>query len=201
MTGPALHLPERRPSVDNLMKGTVVSLSLLGRVPLQITRALAATLIAVLVVVVGGSVILRAVGVVPSGSTELATLLFTWAIYIGAFLALIEGEHLAVTVATDRLKGRAFIGALILADLLVLVFAAVVASEGYNYIQLALDSIRVTPSLGISPAWQYSAVAVGMALACLHLLVSIGRNIVRIIRNEPPPAVRREEDIVDEAGS
>lgn len=179
----------------------MLSLHLLGRVPLHITRALAATIIGVLVVVVGGSVILRMVGVVPSGSTELATLLFTWAIYIGAFLALIEGEHLAVTVATDRLKGRAFLGALVLADLLVLVFAAVVALEGYTYVQLALGSIRVTPSLGISPAWQYSAVAIGMALACLHLILSIGRNVVRIIRNEPPPVQRREEDIVDEAGS
>ena len=178
-----------------------MSLSTVGRVARHVTRARGATLIAVLVVVVGGSVILRAVGMVPSGSTELATLLFTWAIYIGAFLALIEGEHLAVTVATDRLKGRAFIAALVLADILVLVFAAVVAVEGYTYVQLALDSIRVTPSLGISPAWQYSAVAVGMALASVHLVLSIGRNILRIIRNEPPPAVRREEDIIDEAGS
>lgn len=178
-----------------------MSLTSLGRVPLNITRALAAAIIGVLVVVVGGSVLLRTVGVVPSGSTELATLLFTWAIYIGAFLALIEGEHLAVTVATDRLRGRAFLAALVLADLLVLVFALLVAVEGFTYIQLALGSIRVTPSLGISPAWQYSAVAVGMALAALHLVLSIGRNIVRIVRNEPPPLMRREEDIIDEAGS
>lgn len=168
-------------------------------IALTTIRAIAGILIAALVVVVGGSVILRTFGVVPAGSAELATLLFVWAIYIGAFLAFLEGGHLAITVATDRLKGRALLAILILADLLVLVFALAVTFEGYKYVQLALESIRLTPSLRISPAWQYSAVVVGMALSSLYLIGNIVRNAIRIVRNEPPPRQELDDELLEGA--
>lgn len=158
-------------------------------------RVLAAALIGVLIVIVGGSVILRLFGVVPAGSTELATLIFVWAIYIGAFLAFVEGGHLAITFASDRLRGRAYTASLILASILTFVFTLMVTVEGYKYVQLALDSIRVTPSLHISPGWQYAAVVVGMALSSLYLLVNIATNVIRLIRGEDPPRQATDEDI------
>lgn len=178
------------------MKGNSVHLlTRTAHLSLTAIRVLAATLIGVLIIIVGGSVILRVFGVVPAGSTELATLIFVWAIYIGAFLAFVEGGHLAITFASDRLRGRVHTASLILASLLTLVFTLMVTLEGYKYVQLALDSIRVTPSLHISPAWQYAAVVVGMALSSIYLVLNIAGNVVRFIRGEDAPRQATDDDI------
>src|SRR5690606_38176699 len=142
-------------------------------------EGLAATLVASLVIVVGGSVIMRIFGFMPSGSTELATLLFIWTIYIGVFLAFLEGGHLAITAFVNRLRGRTLTSVLIISDLLLLIFTVTVTFESFKYVQLALDSVRVTPSLQISPAWGYSAVLIGMLLASFYVLSSIWTNVVR----------------------
>jgi len=161
-------------------------------------RVLAAALIGALIVIVGGSVILRSFGIVPEGSTELATLIFVWAIYLGMFLAFVEGEHLAITFASDRLKGRAFTAVVILADLITLIFTLALTLEGWKYVQLALDSVRVTPSLHISPAWQYAAVVVGMVLSSLYLIAHVAVNAVRLARGEEAPRGAVDDDIISE---
>lgn len=165
------------------------------QIPLTAIRALAVALIAGLVLVVGGSVILRAFGVVLSGSTELATLLFIWTIYIGAFLAFLEGGHLAITAVTNRLKGRVLVAVLIVSDILLLVFTFTVLVESYKYVLLALDSPRLTPSLGISPAWGYSALLVGMLLSSIYVVVNVGTNVVRLIKGQEPPRTVDEEEL------
>ena len=178
------------------MKGNPVHLlTRTAHLSLTTIRVLAAGLIGILIIIVGGSVILRLFGLVPAGSTELATLIFVWAIYIGAFLAFVEGGHLAITFASDRLRGRAHTAVLILASALTLVFTLMVTTEGYKYVQLALDSIRVTPSLHISPAWQYAAVVVGMALSSVYLLLDIAGNVVRLVRGEDPPRPATDEEL------
>ena len=164
--------------------------------PIKLLQILAVLLIAGIVLIVGGSVILRLFGVVPAGSTELATLLFVWAIYIGAFLAFLEGGHLAITAVVNRLRGRVLTGTLIVSDALLLLFTVAVTFESFKYVQLALDSIRVTPSLKISPAWLYSAVLVGMLLASVYVVTNIVTNIVRFWRGEEPPKQLTEADLV-----
>lgn len=178
------------------MKGNSVHLlTRTAHLSLTLIRVLAAMLIGVLIIIVGGSVILRFFGVVPDGSTELATLVFVWAIYIGAFLAFVEGGHLAITFVSDRLRGRAYTASLILASTLTLVFTLMVTVEGYKYVQLALDSIRVTPSLHISPAWQYAAVVAGLALSSIYLILNIASNVLRFIRGEDAPRQAADDDI------
>lgn len=166
----------------------------LTKYPIKILEALAVTLIAGIVLVVGGSVLLRAFGIVPAGATELATLLFVWAIYIGAFLAFLEGGHLAITAVVNRLHGRLLTATLIVSDLLLLLFTVIVTLESFKYVQLALDSIRTTPSLKISPAWLYSAVLVGMLLASIYIVGSIGRNVVRFLKGEEAPRPHTDTD-------
>ena len=173
----------------------------LTKYPIKILEALAVALVAGIVIVVGGSVLLRLVGIVPAGSTELATLLFVWAIYIGAFLAFIEGGHLAITAVVNRLHGRVLTGTLIISDLLLLLFTVVVTIESFKYVQLALDSIRVTPSLKISPAWLYSAVLVGMLLASIYVIGNIWANVVRFWKGEESPRPHTEmDDLPTETG-
>jgi len=162
--------------------------------PIKIIEALAVALVAGIALVVGGSVILRIFGIVPAGSTELATLMFVWAIYLGAFLAFLEGGHLAITALVDKLHGRVLTATLILSDLLLLLFTVVVTLESLKYVQLALDSIRVTPSLKISPAWLYAAVLVGMFLVSIYVIGNIVANVIRFWKGEEPPRPPTELD-------
>lgn len=155
------------------------------RYPAKALEAIAVLLVAGVVVVITGSVALRTFGVVPRGSTELATLLFAWMIFVGLVLAFLEGGHLAITAVVSRLRGRVETAVLILGDLLLLLFTVTVAVEGWRYVELALSSARVTPSLKISPAWQYSAVLVGLVLASAFVLLRVVVNLRQLARNEP----------------
>jgi TRAP-type C4-dicarboxylate transport system permease small subunit len=177
-----------------------VTIHTLTEYPVKILQAMAVALVGGIVLVVGGSVLLRTVGIVPAGATELATLLFLWAIYIGAFLAFLEGGHLAITALVNRLHGRVLTATIILSDVLLLVFTIAVTLESFTYVQLALDSIRVTPSLKISPAWMYSAVLVGMLLSSLYVIGSIATNVVRLWKGQEPPRLHTETDVVDAGG-
>lgn len=169
----------------------------LVKYPIKILQALAVALIGGIVLVVGGSVVLRTAGIVPAGATELSTLLFVWAIYIGAFLAFLEGGHLAITALVNRLHGRLLTATIIVSDVLLLVFTIAVTVESLTYVQLALDSIRVTPSLKISPAWMYSAVLVGMFLSSLYVIGSIGTNLVRLWKGQEPPRLHSEAELAE----
>jgi len=178
-----------------------VTIEKFTKYPIKILEALAVSLVAGIAIVVGGSVVLRIFGIVPSGSTELATLMFVWAIYIGAFLAFLEGGHLAITAFVDRLHGRVLTGTMIISDLLLLIFTAVVTIESVKYVQLALDSVRLTPSLKISPAWLYAAVLVGMFLVSIYVISNIVKNIIRFWKGEEPPRPSTElDDLYTESG-
>lgn len=168
----------------------------LVKYPIKLLQILAVVLTAGIVLVVGGSVVLRLFNIVPAGSTELATLLFVWAIYIGAFLAFLEGGHLAITAIVNRLRGRLLTATLIVSDALLLLFTVLVTFESFKYVQLALDSIRATPSLKISPAWLYSAVLVGMLLASIYVIGNIVTNVIRFWRGEEPPKQLADADLI-----
>lgn len=179
------------------LEGSPVTVHTLTKYPIKILEALAVGLVGSIVLVITGSVVLRYFGIVPRGATELATLLFVWAIYIGAFLAFLEGGHLAITALVNRLHGRLLTCVVIVSDLLLLVFTVLVTRESLTYVQLALDSVRVTPSLQISPAWMYSAVLVGMLLASVYVVASIVANVIRLWKGEEPPPLHTEADLVN----
>lgn len=168
--------------------------------PITILRTLAVLLTGAMAAVVGGSVVLRYIGFVPTGSSELATLLFLWAIYLGSFLAFLEGGHLAITALANRLRGRVLTAFVIVSDALLLTFLLIVSLESVTYVQLALNSIRVTPSLGISPAWMYSAVLVGMSLSTVYVGGSIVANLIRFKNGEEPPVMHDEVEIARPGG-
>lgn len=164
------------------------------RFPVRALEALAVALVASIMVVISGTVVLRMFGVVTAGSTELATLLFVWTIYIGAVLAFLEGGHLAITALVNRFRGRAETAFLLVSDILLLVFLVMVTLEGLTYVQMALDSVRVTPSLKISPAWQYSALLVGMALSSVFILTRVLVNIRQLISGLPAVTLHTRRD-------
>ncbi|MFK5690976.1 TRAP transporter small permease [Ornithinimicrobium sp. LYQ92] len=167
------------------------------RYPAKVLEAIAVFLVAGVVVVITGSVVLRFFGVVPRGSTELATLFFAWMIFVGLVLGFLEGGHLAITALVSRLRGRLETAVTVLADVLLLVFLVLVSFEALRYVQLALDGGRLTPSLQISPAWQYASVLVGMVLASAFVVLRVCANLVQLWRGEPTLTLhtRYDDDI------
>lgn len=168
--------------------------------PIKALEGLGVALVGGIVLVVTGSVLLRLFGKVPAGATELATLLFVWAVYIGAILAFLEGGHLAITALVNRLKGRVETAVSVISDSLLLLFLVIVTLESFKYIELALNSPRLTASLKISPAWQRGALVVGMGLAAIYILVRILINLRQLVRGGPTMMLHtRTDDDLQEA--
>ena len=84
-----------------LTDGKCMKLETLTKWPLRILETLAVLLIAAIAIVVTGAVVLRLFKIVPAGSTELATLFFVWAIYIGMFIFFGKGLH-AFRIGVER---------------------------------------------------------------------------------------------------
>ncbi|SEB66347.1 TRAP-type C4-dicarboxylate transport system, small permease component [Paramicrobacterium humi] len=162
-------------------------------IPIAFLKGVTVALVAALIVVVVGTVLFRVFNIVPEGSSELAILLFIWLIYLGAFVAFLEGGHLAITAVANRFHGRWLAGFLIISDAVLLFFLIILTTESYKYVMLALSNVRLTASLHISPAWGYSALLVGMGLSALYVAGSIAMNIRRLWTGEEPPHHSDEE--------
>ncbi len=108
---------------------------------------------------------------------ELATILFSWVVFVGASLALKKNEHFSMDVVVDLLPGvpKKLLRAVGL--LLVLVFCLLIISYG---IRLAVLNWYVkTAVLEISRAWLYLAVPFGgtlMLLRASEMLVRLWRS-------------------------
>lgn len=140
----------------------------------RITDVVVALVTGLMVLLVTGSVIGRQVfGYILPGGDEAAQLLFVWVCFLGAFLALRRGGHLAITALADKLPPRPHRYLLLAVDLLVGLFAGVVAVSGVELITVAGGSGRLTAGLGISPAWGYLAPTLGASLMALQSIANV----------------------------
>lgn len=101
---------------------------------------------------------------------EVTRLVFVWMVFLGAFLALCQDGHLAITFVTDRLPARGALVVRIAVGLLTAIFLGVVAHYGALLVRQTLNFGRTTPILGISAAWGYLSVPVSCVLMLLKTL-------------------------------
>lgn len=101
---------------------------------------------------------------------EMSRLAFVWVVFLGAFLALCQDGHLAITFVTDRLPARGAQLVRVAVGLLTALFLGVVAYYGTLLVQQTLNFGRTTPILGISAAWGYLSVPVTCVLMLLKTL-------------------------------
>lgn len=128
-------------------------------------------LTAVLVLVVSANVFARYL--LLSGllwAEEISRITFVWVVFLGAYVALTRGGHLAIQLVTDRLPRRLQRPVRIASAALMLLFLGVVAWNGAVLVARTVAFARVTPILGISAAWGYAAVPVAAGLMFLHVL-------------------------------
>lgn len=119
-------------------------------------------------------------------SEELGRFIFQWLTWIGISLGARLGQHIKISILTDRLSYRLAHAFNILADLIVIVICVITLYYGIEISKLFLGSKFVT--LKISLAWGYSAVVVGCSLMTIRSLISIKNSIGSMFSNEPPIA-------------
>ncbi|QDU71448.1 Sialic acid TRAP transporter permease protein SiaT [Mucisphaera calidilacus] len=119
----------------------------------------------------------------PAWTEELATILFTWLVFVGASLALKRNEHFVVAVFVDWLPDRLGSAARGIAHTLVAICCLVLIWYGVG---LTISGHDVdTAVLELPRSWVYLAIPVGALLMLLRTISLIWRR---------PQAVTRETE-------
>lgn len=135
-----------------------------------IERVLAAGLaflFACLICVVGFQVLSRNVlQVAMIWTPDVAQLLFSWCIFLGAALAFRKGAHYEVNVWPRGSIASLATGAFSIVAAVVVIFILV----RYGAAMVSFISSRTVQSLGLSRAWYFAPIPLGAALMALFLL-------------------------------
>jgi TRAP-type C4-dicarboxylate transport system permease small subunit len=112
------------------------------------------------------------------GADELATLGFTWAVFVGAAAGVRQRLHIGIEYLTTLLpsRGRAALGLVV-----VLLMAGFVVLVGVYGIKLvSIGHFKRTPVLQWSYAWVYLAIPVGSALMLARLVPIAAEHVARL---------------------
>ena len=114
---------------------------------------------------------------------ELASLIFTWAVFLGASAAWKRKMHISIDVVVSRLGPKVQAPVRILTDVIVIVFLAYAT---YLAISITISShVRLSPVLRVPFTYVYAGAA--LAFASMFL-----RELVRTARAMSPPSSARE---------
>jgi TRAP-type transport system small permease protein len=99
---------------------------------------------------------------------EVVIAAFVWMIFLGVSACVRSHQHLRIDIVWRIVGGRVrqVLGFVSVAVMLAIVVAIIV--NGYHYAVFVAGNI--TPILGISAAWLYVGLPLGMAFALVHLL-------------------------------
>lgn len=126
--------------------------------------------LALLVIVLGTQVFFRYV--LHTGLTwseEISRFAFVWFVYISASLAAQRGTHIRVTIFTRWVPGGEKI-AILLADVIWVIFNAFVVLAGVLLIQRVLEYPVYSTSLFLPMAWLYVIIPLSHALMILRVI-------------------------------
>ncbi|MFQ9918112.1 MAG: TRAP transporter small permease [Flavonifractor plautii] len=102
---------------------------------------------------------------------------------MGISLGQREGEHIKITMLTDRLPFRLAQIVNIISDIVVIIICAVIFYYGVRLV-VAQGNVPYA-GIKISTSWGYLAMVLG-GLMILHTLVSIKRSALTLINGELP---------------
>lgn len=140
----------------------------------QLFGALLAALFAGLILVVFLQVVARNILRVPMIWTlDLAQLLFSWCIFLGAALAFRHGQHYVVDIWPRG--GRLGFLPVVIPFLASAVVVYVLVRNGTSMAQIGLN--RTSPALGISEFWFFLPIPLGGVCMALFLVESAFRDL------------------------
>ncbi len=105
-----------------------------------------------------------------SWTEELARILFIWVSWIGISLGQKKGEHIKITMVTDRLKGNTRRIVLLISDICTLAILAVLCVNGIQVVTHVLSMGGITPALGIPKFIMYGAVPISCFLMAVRVI-------------------------------
>lgn len=152
----------------------------------HIEEIIVVAMFAAMVLIIFIQVIMRKTNNSLTWSEELGKFLFVWISWLGISIGQREGEHIKITMLTDRLPFRVAQIFNIISDLVVIGICAVTFYYGVTLV----ITQRTTPYAGIkiSTSWGYLAVVIGCGLMILRSLVSIKKSAVLLVKGQPEPA-------------
>jgi TRAP-type C4-dicarboxylate transport system permease small subunit len=116
------------------------------------------------------------------GADELATLCFTWAVFVGAAAGVRQRLHIGIEFIAARFPARGRAALSLLVVLLMAVFAVLIGIYGGKL--MLTGYLKRTPVLQWPYTWIYLAIPVGAALMLLRL-APIAREHLGGLRGEP----------------
>lgn len=140
-------------------------------------------LFSAMVLIIFGQVIMRKADHSLYWSEELGKFLFVWISWLGISIAQRKGEHIKITMLTDRMPYRTAQVFNIVSDIIVILICAITFYYGVSLVV----SQQSTPYAGIkiSTSWGYLAVVLGCGLMTLRCVGSIIESAVRLKNGRP----------------
>lgn len=157
----------------------------------HIEEVIIVSMFALMVIIIFVQVIMRKAGNSLSWSEELGKFLFVWISWMGISLGQREGEHIKITMLTDRLPLRLAQIVNIISDIVVIIICAVIFYYGVELV-VAQGNVPYA-GIKISTSWGYLAVVLGCGLMILRTLVSIKRSALTLINGELPADTKARE--------
>ncbi|MCI6820812.1 MAG: TRAP transporter small permease [Clostridiales bacterium] len=115
-----------------------------------------------------------------SWSEELARILFIWVSWIGISLGQKKGEHIKITMVTDKLKGNAKKAILVLSDICTLAILGILCVKGTEVVMHIMGLGAAMPATGC-PKWiVYSAVP----LSCMLMAIRVIKDLVITLKDK-----------------
>lgn len=109
---------------------------------------------------------------------EIARFLLAWIVFLGISVALYQRGHMAMIAVQQKLSHRTKRLLEVVLDLLMIIFLAVVFSEGLD---LAISVIpQTSPALEITYFWPYLSIPTGAALAIVQLLFKLSDDLRQV---------------------
>lgn len=143
---------------------------------------------AVMVIVIFLQVIMRKVfNNSLTWSEELGKFLFVWITWLGISLGERKGEHIKITMLTDRLPFRAAQIANIISEIIVIAICAVTFYYGVTLVFSQMGTHYA--GIKISVSWGYLAVVVGCGLMILRSLWGLSQSVMYMIKGAPTEEV------------
>ena len=122
----------------------------------HIEEVIIVSMFALMVIIIFVQVIMRKAGNSLSWSEELGKFLFVWISWMGISLGQREGEHIKITMLTDRLPFRLAQIVNIISDIVVIIICAVIFYYGVELV-VAQGNVPYA-GIKISTSWGYLAV-------------------------------------------
>ena len=122
----------------------------------HIEEVIIVSMFALMVIIIFVQVIMRKAGNSLSWSEELGKFLFVWISWMGISLGQREGEHIKITMLTDRLPFRLAQIVNIISDIVVIIICAVIFYYAWNWWSLrAMCPMLASRSAPPGATWRW----------------------------------------------